>query len=237
RQAREGPGRWVPADGGFDVGRISELVGRPDVDVRREPSQRRPQKAEVERVAQQDDARRRMRGRSRYGVDVSRGSERPSDAVSARAGWTMRSNRKPGAAPDRLGQPHAAAVNRRHEDSRQEGLGAPAEQAPGSGPGKPDAPGTVQDAWRMLEACLPFGPWTTSNVTFWPSLSDLNPFACTELKCANRSSPPSSGVMKPNPLASLNHLTVPVAMLIYFLRLKAVAFVIADRGPRANKHP
>src|SRR5919204_3202458 len=28
----------------------------------------------------------------------------------------------------------------------------------------------------------------------------------------NRSLPPSSGVMKPYPLASLNHLTVPVAM-------------------------
>src|SRR4051812_4545621 len=32
-------------------------------------------------------------------------------------------------------------------------------------------------------------------------------------KCANRSSPPPSGVMKPKPFASLNHLTVPVAIL------------------------
>jgi ornithine carbamoyltransferase len=31
-------------------------------------------------------------------------------------------------------------------------------------------------------------------------------------KCANRSSPPSSGVMNPYPFASLNHLTVPVAI-------------------------
>src|SRR4051812_20183225 len=31
-------------------------------------------------------------------------------------------------------------------------------------------------------------------------------------KCANKSSPPSSGVMKPKPLESLNHLTVPVAI-------------------------
>src|SRR5215218_11436805 len=30
------------------------------------------------------------------------------------------------------------------------------------------------------------------------------------LKWTNRSRPPSSGVMKPNPLSSLNHLTVPV---------------------------
>src|SRR5690606_35406213 len=36
-------------------------------------------------------------------------------------------------------------------------------------------------------------------------------------KCANRSSPPSSGVMKPNPLASLNHLTVPVLLLVVSL--------------------
>src|SRR5438094_7890200 len=32
-------------------------------------------------------------------------------------------------------------------------------------------------------------------------------------KCANRSSPPPSGVMKPKPFASLNHFTVPVAIV------------------------
>src|SRR5947209_2315925 len=32
------------------------------------------------------------------------------------------------------------------------------------------------------------------------------------VKWTNRSRPPSSGVMKPKPLSSLNHLTVPVAM-------------------------
>src|ERR1700759_4229946 len=32
------------------------------------------------------------------------------------------------------------------------------------------------------------------------------------LKCTNRSRPESSGVMNPNPLSSLNHLTVPVAI-------------------------
>src|SRR5437879_9508708 len=31
-------------------------------------------------------------------------------------------------------------------------------------------------------------------------------------KCANRSSPPPSGVMNPKPFASLNHFTVPVAI-------------------------
>src|SRR3954469_9773440 len=33
-------------------------------------------------------------------------------------------------------------------------------------------------------------------------------------KCANKSSPPSVGVMKPKPLESLNHLTVPVAISV-----------------------
>src|SRR5205823_15028920 len=32
-------------------------------------------------------------------------------------------------------------------------------------------------------------------------------------KCANRSSPPPSGVINPKPFASLNHFTVPVAIV------------------------
>src|SRR3954447_14632502 len=32
--------------------------------------------------------------------------------------------------------------------------------------------------------------------------------------CTKRSLPPSSGVMKPKPLSSLNHLTMPVAMML-----------------------
>src|SRR5216683_3084644 len=64
----------------------------------------------------------------------------------------------------------------------------------------------------MLEACFPLGPVVTSNDTFWPSFSDLNPGMLIAEKCAKRSSPPPSGVMKPKPFASLNHLTVPVAM-------------------------
>ena len=34
---------------------------------------------------------------------------------------------------------------------------------------------TTTNAGMMLAACLPFWPSTTSNVTFWPSLSDLKP--------------------------------------------------------------
>src|SRR4029079_6311984 len=42
-------------------------------------------------------------------------------------------------------------------------------------------------------------------------------------KCANKSSPPPSGVMKPKPFASLNHLTVPVAILLVPLGYKRVS--------------
>ena len=38
------------------------------------------------------------------------------------------------------------------------------------------------------------------------------PSICTAEKCANTSAPPPSGSMKPNPLASLNHFTVPCAI-------------------------
>src|SRR5215510_14289901 len=70
-----------------------------------------------------------------------------------------------------------------------------------------------QTVWMLL-ACLPFGPVVTSNETFWPSLSVLKPGMLIAEKCANRSSPPPSGVMKPKPLASLNHFTVPVAISV-----------------------
>src|SRR5690606_42050825 len=66
----------------------------------------------------------------------------------------------------------------------------------------------------MLSACLPFGPCAISNATFWPSLRVLKPFIWMDEKCAKRSSPPLSGVMNPKPLASLNHLTVPVSFSV-----------------------
>src|SRR5690606_29936729 len=63
-------------------------------------------------------------------------------------------------------------------------------------------------AWTS-SACRPFWPCATLNDTFWPSWSDLKPLPWMERKWTNRSSP-LCGVMKPKPLASLNHLTVPV---------------------------
>src|SRR3954467_8220459 len=67
----------------------------------------------------------------------------------------------------------------------------------------------------MFCACGPLGPCATSKLTFWFSLSVLKPLPWIAEKCAKRSLPPSSGVMKPKPLESLNHLTVPVLMSVF----------------------
>ena len=69
----------------------------------------------------------------------------------------------------------------------------------------------------MFEACFPFGPCTISNWTFCPSFNERKPADWIAEKCAKTSSPPSSGVIKPKPFASLNHLTVPVDIL-HFLK-------------------
>src|SRR4051794_16478023 len=58
----------------------------------------------------------------------------------------------------------------------------------------------------------PFGPGSDSKLTRAPSASDLKPWPLIALWWTKRSLPPSSGAMKPKPLSSLNHLTVPVAM-------------------------
>src|SRR5262249_26082351 len=61
---------------------------------------------------------------------------------------------------------------------------------------------------RTLAAWSPLGPWITSNCTRWPSDRLRNPSAWIAVWCTNTSGP-FSCVMKPKPLASLNHLTVP----------------------------
>jgi hypothetical protein len=63
---------------------------------------------------------------------------------------------------------------------------------------------------RTLVACGPLRPCPTSNSTSWPSRSDLNPSDWMFEKCTNKSSPPSSGVMKPNPFFASNHFTLPL---------------------------
>jgi hypothetical protein len=81
----------------------------------------------------------------------------------------------------------------------------------------------------ILAACLPFGPCFTSKLTFWFSCSDLKPLPWTSEKCANRSSPPPSGVMKPKPFASLNHFTVPVAIFLSFPKKTCCVGVVPSR--------
>lgn len=69
-------------------------------------------------------------------------------------------------------------------------------------------------ALRISDACFPLGESRTSKMTLSPSLSDLKPSWTICVKWAKRSAEPSSGVMKPKPFASLNHFTVPVAMML-----------------------
>src|SRR5690606_10813291 len=59
-------------------------------------------------------------------------------------------------------------------------------------------------------ACRPFWPCTTVKLTFWPSFRLLNPWVWIARKWTKTSSP-FSRLMNPKPLASLNHLTVPVS--------------------------
>ena len=68
---------------------------------------------------------------------------------------------------------------------------------------------------RMLPARGPFGLCSTSYCTLSFSFSVLKPAAWIDEKCTKRSLPPSSGVMKPKPFASLNHFTVPVLMCLF----------------------
>src|SRR4030065_214835 len=60
---------------------------------------------------------------------------------------------------------------------------------------------------------MPFGPLVDSNSTCWPSCRLLNPSPWMVEKCTNTSALPSVGVMKPKPLASLNHFTVPLCIV------------------------
>src|SRR5947209_152542 len=76
----------------------------------------------------------------------------------------------------------------------------------------------VQAIGRICVACLPLGPSFTSNSTFWFSLRVLKPEPWISEKWAKRSSPPPSGLMKPKPLESLNHFTVPVLIAFPFER-------------------
>src|SRR5512139_2313759 len=93
------------------------------------------------------------------------------------------------------------------------------------------------DTTWMFEACLPLGPVVTSKLTRWFSCRDLKPLELIAEKCAKRSSPPLSGVMKPKPFASLNHLTVPVSILfpIYQKNWATCPISIEFQGKRLTR--
>lgn len=60
----------------------------------------------------------------------------------------------------------------------------------------------------------PSSPDPTENSTGCPSERVRKPSDWIEVWWTNRSSPPSSGAMKPKPFCALNHLTVPVDLLV-----------------------
>src|SRR3954451_19124300 len=65
-----------------------------------------------------------------------------------------------------------------------------------------------------LTAFGPLGPFSASKLTFAPSGRERKPFELIPVWWTKRSFPPSSGVMKPKPFSSLNHFTVPVAIVL-----------------------
>src|SRR5262249_8159049 len=66
---------------------------------------------------------------------------------------------------------------------------------------------------RTFSACQPLGPLVTSNSTVWPSCRLRKPPAWIAEKCTKTSSPVCR-LMKPKPLASLNHFTVPCSAML-----------------------
>jgi hypothetical protein len=67
-----------------------------------------------------------------------------------------------------------------------------------------------------LIALGPFGPFSVSKLTWSPSARLLKPLPWMDVWCT-KASLPSSFVIKPKPLLSLNHFTVQFVMLIYLL--------------------
>src|SRR6185436_17815565 len=68
-------------------------------------------------------------------------------------------------------------------------------------------------------AAGPFLPGTMSNSTRSPSARLLKPLPWISEWWTKQSALPSSGVMKPNPLLSLNHFTRPVLRIVFVLSL------------------
>src|SRR5207249_4027119 len=69
-------------------------------------------------------------------------------------------------------------------------------------------------AAQRIAACQPLGPCATSNSTVSPSARLRKPSAWIAVKWTNTSGPDSCA-MKPKPFASLNHFTLPFAILLH----------------------
>src|SRR5258707_15322360 len=73
-----------------------------------------------------------------------------------------------------------------------------------------------------------------SNSTRSPSASDLKPLAWIAEWCTKQSFRPPSGVMKPKPLASLNHFTVPVVRISILLERCNCVVGVAERAVQTD---
>jgi len=87
----------------------------------------------------------------------------------------------------------------------------------------------------MLLACLPFGPLVTSKETFWPSFSVREALTLDRGEVREEILAAVIGLMKPKPFASLNHLTVPVAMTSVLETVKRSSCITGrDRPARCS---
>src|SRR6266571_6193730 len=86
----------------------------------------------------------------------------------------------------------------------------PNETGPGRRPGP--APDATRQTLRTFCACKPLGPWATSNSTVSPSARLRKPSAWIAVKWTNTSGPDPCAI-KQKPFASLNHFTLPFAIL------------------------
>src|SRR6266545_1182749 len=93
------------------------------------------------------------------------------------------------------------------------------EKSPADGAGLIVLQGEAAQNGRTFAAWRPFGPFVTSNSTFWPSARVRKPCAWMAVWWQKTSSPPPSCVMNPKPFASLNHFTVPVAIAVVLFSL------------------
>ena len=87
----------------------------------------------------------------------------------------------------------------------------------------------LQEILTTFLAWRPFGPSTTSKLTRSPSLRVLNPSAMMEASWT-KTSAPRSRTMKPKPLPSLNHFTVPCSAILLLLATNETGLLFLPPG-------